>query len=67
VLNEVADGVWVRPSEWVWSNTTVVRTDGGWSLDALRNGTEPVDPRLEQDWLAAPHQANRTQAGRSPG
>jgi glyoxylase-like metal-dependent hydrolase (beta-lactamase superfamily II) len=27
-------------------------------VDALRRGDEPVDPRLEQDWLAAPHQAN---------
>ncbi len=29
MLNEVADGVWVRQSEWVWTNTTVVRTDDG--------------------------------------
>jgi glyoxylase-like metal-dependent hydrolase (beta-lactamase superfamily II) len=29
MLNQVADGVWVRQSEWVWSNTTVVRTDDG--------------------------------------
>jgi len=29
MLTEVADGVWVRQSEWVWSNATVVRTDGG--------------------------------------
>ncbi|WP_410591466.1 MBL fold metallo-hydrolase [Amycolatopsis sp. lyj-23] len=29
MLNEVADGVWVRQSEWVWSNTTVVRGDDG--------------------------------------
>ncbi|WIX82998.1 MBL fold metallo-hydrolase [Amycolatopsis carbonis] len=27
-------------------------------LDALRSGAEPVDARLEQDWLAGPHQAN---------
>src|SRR3954470_7635416 len=25
MLTEVADGVWVRQSEWVWSNATVVR------------------------------------------
>jgi glyoxylase-like metal-dependent hydrolase (beta-lactamase superfamily II) len=29
VLTQVADGVWVRQSEWVWSNATVVRTDDG--------------------------------------
>ncbi|MEV6305692.1 MBL fold metallo-hydrolase [Actinoplanes sp. NPDC051861] len=29
MLNEVADGVWVRQSEWVWSNAVVVRGDGG--------------------------------------
>lgn len=29
MLNEVADGVWVRQSEWVWSNATVVRGEGG--------------------------------------
>ena len=36
MLNEVADGVWVRQSEWVWSNAVVVRGDGGlsWSIPA---------------------------------
>src|SRR4051812_2438542 len=29
MLSEVADGVWVRQSEWVWSNSTVVRGDDG--------------------------------------
>ncbi|WP_103335495.1 MBL fold metallo-hydrolase [Amycolatopsis sp. CA-126428] len=29
MLNQVADGVWVRQSAWVWSNTTVVKTDDG--------------------------------------
>ncbi|QYN21885.1 MBL fold metallo-hydrolase [Amycolatopsis sp. DSM 110486] len=29
MLNQVADGVWVRQSEWVWSNAIVVRADGG--------------------------------------
>ncbi|MGV9366432.1 MBL fold metallo-hydrolase [Amycolatopsis sp. NPDC003731] len=29
MLNQVADGVWVRQSDWVWSNTTVVETDAG--------------------------------------
>jgi glyoxylase-like metal-dependent hydrolase (beta-lactamase superfamily II) len=27
-------------------------------IDALRRGVEPLDARLEQDWLAGPHQAN---------
>src|SRR3954465_8726402 len=29
MLNQVADGVWVRQSEWVWSNAVVVRGEGG--------------------------------------
>jgi glyoxylase-like metal-dependent hydrolase (beta-lactamase superfamily II) len=29
MLTEVADGVWVRQSEWVWTNSIVVRGDGG--------------------------------------
>src|SRR4051794_40860801 len=28
-LNQVADGVWVRQSEWVWTNSIVVRGDDG--------------------------------------
>lgn len=27
-------------------------------IDALRQGNEPVDVRLDQDWLSAPHQSN---------
>lgn len=29
MLTEVADGVWVRQSEWVWTNSIVVRADDG--------------------------------------
>jgi glyoxylase-like metal-dependent hydrolase (beta-lactamase superfamily II) len=29
LLTEVADGVWVRQSEWVWTNSIVVRADDG--------------------------------------
>jgi len=29
MLNQVADGVWVRQSAWVWSNAIVVRGEGG--------------------------------------
>jgi glyoxylase-like metal-dependent hydrolase (beta-lactamase superfamily II) len=35
-------------------------------IDALRRGEEPVDARLEQDWLSGPHQSNLAQA-RQPG
>jgi glyoxylase-like metal-dependent hydrolase (beta-lactamase superfamily II) len=38
VLNQVAEGVWVRQSAWVWSNTTVVRAEGGLVL---------VDPGID--------------------
>ncbi|MEV8377147.1 MBL fold metallo-hydrolase [Kribbella sp. NPDC056861] len=38
MLNEVADGVWVRQSEWVWSNAVVVRGDDGLIL---------VDPGID--------------------
>lgn len=33
-------------------------------LDALRQGVESTDARLEQDWLSGPHQANLEQARR---
>jgi len=32
-------------------------------IDALRRGVEPVDARLEQEWLAGPHQGNLANAG----
>ena len=41
-------------------------------IDALRRGEEPVDARLEQDWLSGPHESNLELArnsssdGRSP-
>ena len=38
MLKQVADGVWVRQSEWVWSNATVVRDDAGLVL---------VDPGID--------------------
>jgi glyoxylase-like metal-dependent hydrolase (beta-lactamase superfamily II) len=41
MLSQVADGVWVRQSEWVWSNSIVVRGDGGLILvDPGINGSE---------------------------
>jgi glyoxylase-like metal-dependent hydrolase (beta-lactamase superfamily II) len=36
-------------------------------IDALRRGEEPVDARLEQEWLAGPHQANLDQARHASG
>ncbi len=36
-------------------------------IDALRRGAEPVDARLDQDWLSGPHQSNLEQARRSHG
>jgi glyoxylase-like metal-dependent hydrolase (beta-lactamase superfamily II) len=38
VLNQVAEGVWVRQSAWVWSNAIVVRGEGGLVL---------VDPGID--------------------
>jgi glyoxylase-like metal-dependent hydrolase (beta-lactamase superfamily II) len=38
VLSEVAEGVWVRQSAWVWSNSTVLRGDDGLVL---------VDPGID--------------------
>src|SRR6266545_6451 len=38
MLNQVADGVWVRQSAWVWSNAIVVRGEGGLIL---------VDPGID--------------------
>ena len=56
MLEEVADGVWVRQSEWVWSNATVVRAaDGlvvvdpgiaGADLEELADGVE-VDAAMK--------------------
>src|SRR5438309_3590702 len=38
MLNQVADGIWVRQSAWVWSNAIVVRGEGGLIL---------VDPGID--------------------
>ncbi|MFL6177640.1 MAG: hypothetical protein ACJ715_13385 [Ornithinibacter sp.] len=35
-------------------------------LPALQRGEEPVDERLQQDWLSGPHQGNVAQV-RQPG
>src|SRR5207237_9926993 len=38
MLNQVADGVWVRQSSWVWSNAIAVRGESGLIL---------VDPGID--------------------
>ena len=38
MLTQVADGVWFRQSEWVWTNSIVVRAEGGLIL---------VDPGID--------------------
>ena len=42
-------------------------TDDRAYIDALRRGEEPVDARLDQDWLSGPHQANVERARQSSG
>lgn len=37
-----------------------------WYIDALRQGVEPNDARLAQDWLAGPHQSNQEQSAWAP-
>jgi glyoxylase-like metal-dependent hydrolase (beta-lactamase superfamily II) len=55
MLNEVADGVWVRQSEWVWSNSVAVRVDGGVVLvDPGINGSELADLADDLDRLGLP-------------
>jgi glyoxylase-like metal-dependent hydrolase (beta-lactamase superfamily II) len=36
-------------------------------IEALRRGEEPVDARLDQEWLARPHQGNLEQARQTSG
>ncbi|MFJ7211869.1 MBL fold metallo-hydrolase [Amycolatopsis sp. NPDC098790] len=55
MLKQVADDVWVRQSEWVWSNTTVIRTDDGLVLvDPGITGAELNDLADDLDQLGAP-------------
>ncbi|MFF0142279.1 MBL fold metallo-hydrolase [Streptomyces sp. NPDC005227] len=42
-LHQVADGVWVRQSEWVWTNSIVVRVEGGLVL---------IDPGIDGSELS---------------
>src|SRR6478736_10511439 len=55
MLSEVADGVWVNQSEWVWSNSTVVRgPDGLVLVDPGINGSELDQLADEVEQLGAP-------------
>jgi glyoxylase-like metal-dependent hydrolase (beta-lactamase superfamily II) len=55
VLNEVADGVWVRQSGWVWSNAVVVRADDGLLLvDPGIAGTDLDELADDVDALGIP-------------
>src|SRR3954463_3508432 len=55
MLTEVADGVWVRQSEWVWTNSIVVRGDDGLILvDPGIHGSELDDLADDLDRLGIP-------------
>src|ERR1700712_5678129 len=55
MLNQVADGVWVRQSEWVWSNSIVVRGDDGLVLvDPGIDGSELDQLADDVDRLGVP-------------
>ena len=54
-LNEVADGVWVRQSEWVWTNAIVVRGEDGLILvDPGIHGAELEELADDIDRLGIP-------------
>jgi glyoxylase-like metal-dependent hydrolase (beta-lactamase superfamily II) len=55
MLTEVADGVWVRQSEWVWTNSIVVRGEDGLILvDPGINGSELNELADDLDRLGVP-------------
>ena len=55
MLTQVADGVWVRQSDWVWTNTTVVRGDDGLILvDPGITGPELSELADDLDGLGIP-------------
>jgi glyoxylase-like metal-dependent hydrolase (beta-lactamase superfamily II) len=55
VLNQVADGVWVRQSEWVWTNSIAVRGEDGLILiDPGIDGSELNQLANDVDRLGIP-------------
>ncbi len=55
MLTEVADGVWVRPREWVWTNSIVMRgEDGLVVIDPGIHGSELEELADDLDRLDAP-------------
>ena len=54
-LNQVADGVWVRQSEWVWTNSIAVRGEDGLILiDPGIDGSELNQLADDVDRLGIP-------------
>src|ERR1700753_2262162 len=55
MLTEVADGVWVRQSEWVWTNSIVVRGEEGLILvDPGIHGAEMEELADDLEGLGEP-------------
>jgi glyoxylase-like metal-dependent hydrolase (beta-lactamase superfamily II) len=55
MLREIADGVWVRQSEWVWTNSIVVRGDEGLVvIDPGVHGAELAQLAEEVEGLGEP-------------
>jgi glyoxylase-like metal-dependent hydrolase (beta-lactamase superfamily II) len=55
MLTEVADGVWVRQSEWVWTNSIAVRAEDGLILiDPGITGSELHQLADDVDGLGIP-------------
>src|SRR6478672_4615961 len=55
MLTQVADGVWVRQSDWVWTNSIVVRGEDGLILvDPGIDGSELNELADDLDRLGTP-------------
>src|SRR3954467_8059621 len=55
MLTQVADGVWVRQSEWVWTNSIVLRGDDGLVVvDPGIHGSEMNELADDLDRLGIP-------------
>ncbi len=61
MLRQVADGVWVRQSEWVWSNAVVTRSgSGGILVDPGIDGADPGQLADDLERLGIPVVAGAT-------